>query len=599
MNYGWMRHLSLGAIRFVPWDWQISLINLWQAGKSTVTLKSRQVGASWTAVAYANWLLNFHPDIELLLLSQKEEKAIKLLEKLTYFYERLPDWLRAQTVNDSRTNFSVAIRYFDDTQGKWITGNGSASSLTTTGTSGAGESARAVIVDEFALMAERNNDVAVWSAIAPTTIHGGQIVILSTPRGSYGEFYRIWNDSIEDVVNLEIEDERIVNYRGWNRTVIKNADKLEMVPTAIHYSMCYHDEKWIADATEGLSEKRSERVREHFKGIKYDTAWRDKQARRLKFSKDQVSQEFELEFDTLANGAFNTEDINACWAPLNKNPWLVDVIKQSTHFFIGVDTAEGITADNKEPDYNSITVFNQFGVQVYAEHNRENIDEWAGRTVVDPASGRSSETKGTVLKVIERFLPSTVIVEKNGPGLTVQNRIESRIPDDCTLIVLSMSGTIKPQLVSDFKAEMADEQIVVGKDGRMMTMRRFIFTDHFTVRCLRLYLKIGPGKFGAAPGFYDDPVVSCLWMAYAKRISDVYSGVAMMPDDARQDDRMALEETSVEDARRGSEGPAVLPQVDTFEGIAAGAEEISSPRGGLGARGGRLGGRHGALRGRG
>ena len=59
-RYGWMRHLSLGSIRFSAWDWQVSLLNLWQAGKSTVSLKSRQVGASWTAVAYANWLLNFH-----------------------------------------------------------------------------------------------------------------------------------------------------------------------------------------------------------------------------------------------------------------------------------------------------------------------------------------------------------------------------------------------------------------------------------------------------------------------------------------------------------------------------------------------------------
>lgn len=600
-QYGWMRHPRLGVMRFVPWDWQLSLLNLWQAGKSTISNKSRQVGASWTAVAYATWLINFHPELDILLLSQKEEKAKKLLAKLTHFFNKLPDWLRARTISDSQTAFGVAVRYYDALNERWVQGDGTVSSLTTTGTSGAGESARAVIIDEFALMSERSNDEAVWAAVAPTTTHGGQLIILSTPRGSFGEFYRIWGNTIQEVVELGIAPEVITNYRQWNRQVLSRADEMEMVPTAIHYSMCYHDEAWLKAATRGLDGERVRKVRETFSGLRYDDAWRDKQARRLKFSKNQMAQEFELEFDQMFNAAFSTEDLNACWVDPRKDSWVQAMMSASRYYYIGVDTAEGIQKGNREPDYNAIVVLNQFGVQVHALYNRENIDQWAGHTEVD-SEGKAREVKGTVLRTIERFQPCTVIVEKNGGGLTVQNRIEPYLPDETDFIVLAMSGSIKPQLVNDFAVELADQQAYSIDDGKLKTIRYHIITDYATVRQMRHYVRVGPGKFEAISGAFDDLVVAYLWAAYARRLRPTYDAMAALPHDRDGNRPIALEkedDLTPEDLAHGDVfGPMALPMEDALEGMVmnpydggGGDRELSGNNRGLSGGGRSLGGR--------
>lgn len=524
-----MRHPTLGAIRFTPWDWQSSLFSLWQVGKSTITNKSRQVGWSWCAVAYVNWLLNFHPEMTVLLLSEKEEKAMKLLDKLTFFYEHIPDWMQSRSVSKTKTQLVLSMRYYDEGNGRWVHGNGVASSLTTTGTSGAGESARAVIIDEFALMSERGHDADVWAAIAPTTTHGGQLIVGSTPRGSAGEFYRIWMSRLEWLVDNGIIDESADDYRQWNIDVLKHAHGFDMIPFAVHYSMCYHDEGWVERAVRGLSDSKANKIREHFSKIRYDSIWRDKQARRMGLSDDQVLQEYELHFDSFGNVAFSTEDINACYCHPNKNPWVKRLMNNSEYFYIGVDTAEGITAKNKDPDYNSIQVLNQSGVQVYAEHNRENLDDWAGTTMVDPLTGREVPKKGTVLKVIEKYSPCTVIIEKNGPGMAVLTAIQNLLPDDVEVLPLSMAGGIKSQLVSDMKIEMADEQVVGMQDNKLLTARKVILTDYTTILSMRQFVKVGPGKFEASHGSYDDAVIALLWAVYAKRIRGAYDGVAVLP----------------------------------------------------------------------
>jgi hypothetical protein len=279
-------------------------------------------------------------------------------------------------------------------------------------------------------------------------------------------------------------------------------------------------------------------------------------------------------------------------------------MNKGNHFYIGVDTAEGISVTSTEPDYSSIVVFNEAGIQVYADHTRENLDDWAGTTRVDPITGKAVEFDGTVLKVIKMFSPCTVVVEKNGPGVAVVNRIDPHMPDDANLIVLSMSGGIKPQLVSDFALEMADEQVISIDNGNVRTARRIIFTDNFTVQCLRQYVKIGPGKFSAAPGFYDDPVVACLWATYAKRIMGAVDGVALLPserdvtrpihidkeDDLRQEDVGAFGPSTIpKDNEELMEGMSVNPySVNTGRGF-----DTLSPKQGLGGRNLSLEGRDG------
>lgn len=542
-RYSWFQHPVLGPVRHIPWDWQEAHLNLWQAWRPTQTLKCRQMGFSITGMSFLAWMGNFRPHINVLLLSQKEEKAKNLLEKLVFIHDRIPDWMRTRA-RPSKGHLEMSMKYWDDTVGKWRDGGGSFTSLTTTGQSGAGETATVVFVDEFALMAERGIDRNVWAAIGPTIIHGGLIITGSTPRGSAGQFYFNWNKSIQPLIDKGIvtplpspgkKNEGIMTWREWLRAVLAHArdnpKDVPTVPMAIHYSMCYHDERWIQDATRGLSDADAARVRDHFEGFVYDEEWVRGIAEQLKFSSSQVDQEFELQFDRPGGQVFAPSSLTASFVPAGSLT-AQELAGASERFFVGVDTAEGITGTNDEPDYNSLVVLNQSGVQVAGVHNRETLDEWAGRTEVH--AGKKIEIEGTVLRTVRDYTPCTLIVEKNGPGTTVLNRIENLLPDDVVSMAMFMGPTNKPSLVGQTKLAFASEQLIVV-NARPNTHRSIVVTDYFTLLCLRHYIKVG-AKYTAAAGFFDDPVVALMWAYYGLQMQDVFNtqGVAQGGDRRRR-----------------------------------------------------------------
>jgi hypothetical protein len=458
----------------------------------------------------ANWIVNFVPNSEILLLSSKEDKAIDLLAKVTYLYDNLPDWMRAKQSDRNKAKFSVDVRYYDETQKRWRWGNSSISSLTTTGTSGAGASSNWVFIDEFGLFGEsgkKGMDEAAYAAVAPTTIHGGRIAMGSTPRGYGGAFHRIWVEIISPFINAGILDE-FMGYREWNRTILSHlSPDIGLIPLKIHYSMCYHDEKWIDRACRGMSKSKQKKMRDKFTGLVYDEAWRDAQAKRLKLSKAKMMQEFELYFDQPGNPAFNSADLQMCYKRPS-DPAVIEWKKQSKSYFIGVDTAEGISKKNSEPDYHAITAINDFGVQVSAAHNRKSLGEWAGSTHKDPMTGKLIESKGDVLRFIEEHLPSEVMIEKNGAGQVVINRVTPHMPKESRMMIESMTGAIKPKLVADMQIALEE--------------RRICITDYFTYQTMMQYVTVGPGKYEASPGFYDDPVVALLWALYLMNTHGAY-----------------------------------------------------------------------------
>ena len=136
-NYGWLKHITMGRLKWEPYDWQIELLSLLQDGKNVIMLKSRQVGASWTVAFYVAWLLHFRPGIEILLLSQMEKKAIKLLAKVRFICVNFPDFIRREFGTDSKTSLST----IHEKKGGRVSNESMVDSLTTTGSSGRGGAA--------------------------------------------------------------------------------------------------------------------------------------------------------------------------------------------------------------------------------------------------------------------------------------------------------------------------------------------------------------------------------------------------------------------------------------------------------------------------
>lgn len=154
-------------IPFDLWPAQIETLDVLHQEKLVIILKARQIGFTWLALAFALWLMLFHPAATVLLFSKGDDEAVDLLDfRLKGMYERLPATLRVPTQ-------PVAT----DHKHEWLLGNGSRALAFST-KRGRSYTASFVLVDE----AEFVPDLAgLLNAVKPTVDAGGQLVLLSTP----------------------------------------------------------------------------------------------------------------------------------------------------------------------------------------------------------------------------------------------------------------------------------------------------------------------------------------------------------------------------------------------------------------------------------
>ena len=91
-----------GIIAFERWPHLVEVCQTLEETKLLVWLKSRQTGASWLLAAYALWRVLYSEGAMVLLLSQGEEEAKRLLSKSRLILEQLPDELKVPIGVDSR-----------------------------------------------------------------------------------------------------------------------------------------------------------------------------------------------------------------------------------------------------------------------------------------------------------------------------------------------------------------------------------------------------------------------------------------------------------------------------------------------------------------
>ena len=364
-KYGWLRHTSRGAI---PWDkpypYQQTLVELLQQGENVVVNKSRQIGVSWTAMAYAIWLTIFHPDVVVLVLSAKQQYAIELIKKAKFFFRKLPSWLRPEMNKDTQTEMGFIFRVVED--GDVFTAESGIISLTTTTDSGRGFSAALVIMDEAAFLPAAEE---TWTAVLPTTSHGGQVLVVSTPNGVNNFFHRV-----------------VVQTEAGHSTGFKLVKA--------YYRDCGFDAEWLARVTIGMTLQ-------------------------------QILQEYELQFVTADSPFFDLNQLALCYKPPSEYPTIKEMMVVTNPCYLGVDSSE-IGRGVKEPDNHAIEVLNSFGIEIYAyANNRIPLTEFAGH--VDELGGERIWVEGVTTKV-HRAFPGTVVIERLGPGeVTFNSHI---VPDD-------------------------------------------------------------------------------------------------------------------------------------------------------------------------
>lgn len=164
---------------FVLWKGQVGVARSLLNNLLVVILKARQVGLTWLVLAFALWLMIFHPAATILCFSKRDDEAVELLDfRLKGMYARLPRFLQCESVITSNDH-------------EWELSNGSrALSFPTTG--GRSYTATMVIVDEADFIPDLST---VMNATQPTIDAGGRMVVLSSsnkqsPISVFKQLYR-------------------------------------------------------------------------------------------------------------------------------------------------------------------------------------------------------------------------------------------------------------------------------------------------------------------------------------------------------------------------------------------------------------------------
>lgn len=174
------------------WYWQRGLLDEWMACSKHISLKARQIGITWLAGGLALWTLLYTPGSQVLIVSIKEEEAVKVVNRIWDMLQSLPGFLLngAKTIKPSRGRPTAEIQLqFPDGRVSVLRG------LTSTPSAGHGSTAALVILDEYSRQTYASE---TWKAVLPTTQGGGRVLVVSTGNGVSNErgggnfFHYLW-----------------------------------------------------------------------------------------------------------------------------------------------------------------------------------------------------------------------------------------------------------------------------------------------------------------------------------------------------------------------------------------------------------------------
>jgi hypothetical protein len=232
-NFMYVQHSTKGKQRFVPYDFQLDLIESYTHYKKSINMVSRQMGKTAVAAGYLLWYAMFNDDAQILVTSYKYDSAQDIMDRVRYAYESIPDHIRAGVTTYNKRSIA-----FDN--GSKIV------ATTTTENTGRGMSLSLVYLDEFAFV-DAGIAKEFWTSLAPTLSTGGKCIITSTPNTDEDQFADIWFNANKQVDNNGNETETGTNgFKPYMATWEAHPDR---------------DEKWADEQLASLGEDRF--LREH------------------------------------------------------------------------------------------------------------------------------------------------------------------------------------------------------------------------------------------------------------------------------------------------------------------------------------------------
>jgi hypothetical protein len=181
-KYVKVQHPIRGIIPFSLYGFQNEVLSNFSEHQFNIILKSRQMGISTLVAAYCLWLMTFHKNKTILIVSLKQEDAKEVLSKIRLAYENLEEWLKVKCAEDNR----LSIKFENGSE---------VQASSTTKKSGIGKALSLLIIDEAAHIDEASE---LWISAQPSLSTGGSAIILSTPCGVGNWFHQMWVKAEED-----------------------------------------------------------------------------------------------------------------------------------------------------------------------------------------------------------------------------------------------------------------------------------------------------------------------------------------------------------------------------------------------------------------
>jgi len=179
-RYCKIQHPIKGLVPFNTYDFQDDCIKNFLDHRFNIILKSRQLGISTITAAYAAWLALFHKDKQILVIATKRTTAVNFIKKVKVIITKMPKWLM---LSEMVTN---------NTQGVEFANGSSVKAIPTSDDAGRSEALSLLIIDEAAFI--KNFD-DLWAGLYPTLSTGGRTILLSTPNGVGGQYYKLYTDA--------------------------------------------------------------------------------------------------------------------------------------------------------------------------------------------------------------------------------------------------------------------------------------------------------------------------------------------------------------------------------------------------------------------
>lgn len=214
-NYAKIQHPVRGLIPFETYPFQDDCVRSFEKNRFNIVLKSRQLGLSTVTAAYAVWYAIFKKDKNILVIATKLPTAMNFIKKVKTILDGLPKWLVLTKYEPTKQSIPFA-------NGSCIT------AIPTSPDAGRSEALSLLIVDEAAFIRDFED---IWTGLYPTISTGGSAIIISTPNGVGGTYYKLWTDATS-----QQNDFNTINLPWW-----------------VHPE---HDQAWFDKESKGFSKKR-------------------------------------------------------------------------------------------------------------------------------------------------------------------------------------------------------------------------------------------------------------------------------------------------------------------------------------------------------